>query len=221
MKDPCLAFPCDRGTYPLVVFAHGQRNEGGVDSENIFGPEPGCPKDPSLDYRRWSAVLHLLARCGFVVAAPDLNDVILSSEASAVRLETAITWLRFEWENRGVLWGREQFLDPDSRTFRKAAAAKPGDESGLGRFGVKHLGEGVGVRPPRPGTVAFGTPTNLGVAGHSLGAPACARLAVRGHAAVRAIASIAGTFNEDEAIAALIDARAPTLMMAGHSTSRI
>jgi len=38
---------------------------------------------------------------------------------------------------------------------------------------------------------------------------------VRGHVAVRAIASISGSWDEDEAVAALVDARDPTLMMAG------
>jgi hypothetical protein len=210
--------PIRPGTYPLVVFAHGQREARGTDSESLlFGPEPGCPEDSTLDHRRWSAVLHLLARCGFVVAAPALSDVIDSSEISAARLEAAIQWMRWEWEHRVVLWGRELFLDPDSTTFRQAASAKSPEGYDLGQFGVRHLGEGVGARPVRPGMeiILPGMSTNLGLAGHSWGARACARVAVRGQVRVEAIASIAGSWDESEAISALIGARDPTLLMAG------
>jgi dienelactone hydrolase len=54
------------GTYPLVVFVHGWRNA----SDGL------CPADETQDYRAWMSVLHLLARCGFVVAAPDVHDVV-------------------------------------------------------------------------------------------------------------------------------------------------
>jgi hypothetical protein len=203
--------PIRPGTYPLVAFAHGQRQGGGVDTESLlFGIQPGCPDDVTLDHQRWSAVLHLLARCGIVVVAPALQDVIFSSEASAARLETAINWVRREWEHRMVLWGRELFLDPDTM----ARGTKKGSY-GLADFGVQHLGEGVGVRLIRPDSVLIGTPTNLGLAGHSWGARACARVAARGQVVVRAVASVAGSWDEPEAINALIGAQRPTLMMAG------
>lgn len=208
--------PIRPGTYPLVAFAHGQRQGGGVDSENLlFGNQPGCPDDVTLDHQRWSAVLHLLARCGIVVVAPALHDVLTSSEASAERLEAAIRWVRLEWEHRIVLWGRDLFLDPDTAEFRQMATVGRKDSYGLADFGVQHLGEGVGVRPVRPDIVIFGTPTNLGLAGHSYGARACARVAARGQVAVRALASIAGSWDENAAIDALVGAQKPTLMMAG------
>ena len=209
--------PIRPGTYPLVAFAHGMRQGGGTDHDSLLtGAEPGCPSDVTLDHQRWSAVLHLLARCGFVVLSPALHDVISSSEASAIRLEAAIGWARFQWEHRAVLWGRDLFLDPDSVELRSMAAHGKEGAKGLADFGVKDLGEGVGIRiPNRPGEVILGTPTNLGLTGHSWGARACARVAGRGQVAVRALASIAGSWDENEAVNAFVGAHRPTLMMAG------
>jgi hypothetical protein len=206
------------GTYPLVAFAHGDRAGGGTDGDSLLtGPEPGCPSDVTQDYQRWSAVLHLLARCGIVVVSPRLDDIISSSEGSAARLEEAIRWVRFEWANRTVLWGREKFLDPDVAEVRSMSLQGSPDRPGLRELGVRDIGEGVGIRIPPigPGGVVFGTPTNLGVAGHSWGARAAARVAGRGVVSVRAIASISGSWDENEAISAFIGARRPTLMTAG------
>jgi hypothetical protein len=206
------------GTYPLVAFAHGMRTGGGQDGDSLLtGPEPGCPSDVTQDYQRWSAVLHLLARCGIVVVSPRLDDVISSSDVSAARLEEAIRWVRFEWTNRTVLWGREMFLDPDVAAFRAMSLHGSEDAPGLRDHGVRDIGEGVGIHIPPigPGGVVLGTPTNLGVAGHSWGARAAARVAGRGVVAVKAIASVAGSWDENEAVSALIGAHRPTLMMAG------
>jgi dienelactone hydrolase len=201
--------PIRPGTYRLIAFAHGQRAGGGTDSPGgLSGPEPGCPEDSALDHQRWSAVLHLLARCGFVVLAPALQDVVGSSEAAAARLETAIGWIRGHWEHREVLWGPNVFVDPDS-VRREAAAGSSGPRS-LARLGLTHLGQGVGVS-----VGATGMSTDLGVVGHSWGARACARVAVRGNVRVRALAAIAGSWDEDAAIEALIDAKDPTLLIAG------
>jgi len=204
--------PIRPGTYPLVAFAHGYRAGGGTDGPrgSLFGPEPGCPEDASQDHRRWGAVLHLLARCGFVVVAPALRDVLSSSESSAARLEAAIAWIRREWEHRAVLSRPNVFVDPDR--FREAATGGDGPQS-IARLGMKHLGQGIGVD-----TDAVEIPTmatNLGLVGHSWGARACARVAVRGQVRVRALASIAGTWDEDAASYALIDAKDPTLLIAG------
>jgi hypothetical protein len=212
--------PIRPGTYPLVAFAHGYRDGGGVDSESLLGgPEPGCPADVTLDHQRWSSVFHLLARCGIVVVAPAMHDVISSSEQSAARLEAAVQWVRFEWGHRPVLWGRELFLDPDVEEVRARSRVETGGPGDLSELGVAHLGEGVGVFPVGPGSVVFGTPTHLGVAGHSWGARAAARVAARGQVSVQAIASVAGTWDENEAIQALVGGRRPTLMMAGMNDS--
>lgn len=82
-----------RGTYPLVAFAHG---DGRAERDL-------CPADLTEDYKRWGAVLHLLARCGFVVISPAMDDVIGDSEASAVRIEKAVDWIRSSWPKRSVL----------------------------------------------------------------------------------------------------------------------
>jgi hypothetical protein len=66
------------GRYPLVVFCHGQRD-----------PKDGlCPPNPSLDYARWTPLLRLLARCGFVVMAPNMDGIY-----SAEPLEQYIAWM--------------------------------------------------------------------------------------------------------------------------------
>lgn len=190
--------PIRPGTYPLVVFAHGDRS-----SETDL-----CPPDRSEDYTRWDAVLHLLARCGFVVLAPAVHDVINSSEATAVRLETAIDWIRSAWEERVVLRKPDVFLDPS----RHVARTDSGDRvaADVSRFGAAHLGLGIGVDIHH-----LGSPTALGLVGHSWGARACARVAARGNVYVSALAAIAGTWDENAAIQALRDAQKPTLLLTG------
>lgn len=87
------------GDYPLLVFVHGDRGSS---------PEM-CPPDWTTDYTRWGGVLHLLARCGFVVVAPDVSGPLSSGNektaaADAVALVTdVIRWMYEEWEHREVL----------------------------------------------------------------------------------------------------------------------
>jgi hypothetical protein len=57
------------------------------------------------------------------------------------------------------------------------------------------------------------------VVGHSWGARAAARVAVRGTVPVTAIASIAGSWDDNASIDALVTAGKPTLMMAGTDDS--
>ncbi|MGK6307409.1 hypothetical protein [Variovorax sp. DT-64] len=188
------------GIYPLIAFAHGDRS---------FEPHL-CPADRSEDYKKWGAVLHLLARCGFVVLSPAVHDVISDSERTAVRLETAIAWARKTWPHRRVLHRPPVFyMDPDVMTAQ-AMKAKQGSYSTGGRSFV--LGAGVGFE-----VGAFlGPPTSLGLVGHSWGARAAARVAARGKVVqVKTIASIAGSWDENAAIQALIGAHVPTLMVAG------
>jgi len=200
------------GRYPLVAFAHGQREGGGTDGGGVLGATPGCPADITQDYRRWGAVLHLLARCGFVVVAPALHDVIFSSEAAAARIEAAINWTRTRWQHRSVIHQPPViYLDPDVSEYQEAAKVPADEQRGLGRFGVTDLGLGIGFDI----TDALSSPTELGLVGHSWGARACARVAVRGNVRVRALASVAGSWDENEAIQALITARVPTLLVAG------
>lgn len=192
--------PILNGTYPLVAFAHGER-------ASEFGL---CPSDLTGDYKRWGSVLHLLARCGFVVISVAVHDVINNSETTAIRVERAISWIRSSWTHRAVLHRPPLlYMDPD------LALATPGKKKkgtvGLDRQDLARLGFGVGIDTRAP----LGPPTSLGLAGHSWGARAVARVADRGQVQVNAIASIAGSWDENAAIQAFINARIPSLMMAG------
>lgn len=154
-------------------------------------------------------MFHLLARCGFVLVAPAMSDVIASSEASAARLETAISWMRGQWQHRVVLSRPSVFVDPD--IVRARAAKGPEMARHIARFGLQHLGLGVGT----DASDILSRPTELGLVGHSWGTRACARVAVRGQVRVRAVAAIAGSWDEPQAIDALIDAKDPTLLIGG------
>lgn len=85
------------GRYPLVLFAHGQRDA----SSGL------CPEDRSLDFQRWGGLLHLLARCGMVVASvrmvhPASHNPV-DSDRAALRLEEAYRYLLNEWEHRDII----------------------------------------------------------------------------------------------------------------------
>lgn len=200
------------GTYPLVAFAHGDRRF-----------EPGlCPTDIANDYKRWGAVLHLLARCGFVVISPAVDDVINDSEASAIRMEKAIAWIRSSWAHRSVLHRPPLlYMEPDLISAYRDESSPTEQQKGptpahtlsshLNVIDVARPGVGVGPDILAP----TGPPTALGVVGHSWGARAAARVAARGQVAVAAIGSVAGTWDENASIRAIIDSRLPTVMMVG------
>ncbi len=77
-------------------------------------------------------MLHLLARCGFVVVAPAVHDVILDADRTATRLEGAIAWARTEWAHRDVLFHPAvAYLDPDL-VLAPAAGARKEVPRGLG-----------------------------------------------------------------------------------------
>ena len=204
--------PILTGTYPLVAFAHGDRR-----SERDL-----CPADLTEDYKRWGAVLHLLARCGFVVISPAVDDVINDSTASAIRIEKAVAWIRSSWPKRSVLHlPLLVYMDPDviaaslkepaETEQAKSAGATQEPASRFDRAALARLGVGVGPDVLAP----MGPPTALGVAGHSWGARAAARVAARGQVEVEAIGSVAGSWDEDASIRAFIDAQLPTVMIVG------
>src|SRR3954447_10069605 len=95
--------PVRPGTYPLVVFVHGDRS-----AESWL-----CPPDITHDYRRWMRILHLLAECGFVVVAPDVHAMVYSGDDTADAIEETVRWMHFHWQDRDVLWLPGEFLDPD------------------------------------------------------------------------------------------------------------
>lgn len=81
--------PIADGTYPLVVFVHGQRDAG----------DGMCPPDTSNDYQRWWAALQLLPRTGVIVAVPDVSDVIGPDPSTVMpRLSQTIAFMRGQWE---------------------------------------------------------------------------------------------------------------------------
>jgi dienelactone hydrolase len=204
--------PVLRGTYPLVAFAHGDRSsERGL-----------CPTDVTDDHQRWGAVLHLLARCGFVVISPAMHDVLGDSEVSAIRMEKAIAWIRGSWPKRSVLHRPPLvYIDPDfmsasrdeSDPAKQLKAADPAHDltSRLDPIDFARPGLGVGTDVLAP----IGPPTALGVAGHSWGARAAARVAARGEVEVVAIGSVAGSWDEGASIDAFVDSHLPTVMMVG------
>ena len=83
--------PIAEGTYPLVVFLHGERNAG----DGI------CPPDFANDYQHWWAALYRLAATGVIVAVPDLTGVISADPNDVVpRLQQTITYMRHWWDDR-------------------------------------------------------------------------------------------------------------------------
>lgn len=163
--DPATA-EIRAGQYPLVAFIHGDRGSA---------PEM-CPTDWSLDYTRWGAVLHLLARCGIVVVVPDVSETIGGGEESAAAASTAalvkqvIQWMYDEWEHRFVLSTED---------------------------------------PCKPGAGW------LGLAGHSWGAMACARIAAESDRRVRGVATISGTWTDERSKTELVEAAVPVVFING------
>lgn len=185
------------GTYPLVVFAHGSRASSGQIRL--------CPEDESQDYKRWTSVLHLLARSGFIVAAPDLHRVLLSGEAASTVLEDTVRWMQREWDGRQVLSRPSVFVDPDKHRARAVENEDPQ---------VKIRGLGMGIGHGADEANFFGMPTPVGLIGHSYGARAAALTAAKGNVGVYAYASIAGDLNDPDTLRALVTLR-NTLFIAG------
>jgi dienelactone hydrolase len=89
--------PIAEGTYPLVVFMHGQRDSG----DGI------CPPDITNDYQRWWAALFRLATTGVIVAVPDLSGVVSADPTTVVpRLQQTIHFIRNVWENSASVSSR-------------------------------------------------------------------------------------------------------------------
>ncbi|KQR70090.1 hypothetical protein ASF98_23440 [Arthrobacter sp. Leaf337] len=184
------------GPYPLVVFAHGSRAGSGVQL---------CPTDVSQDYKRWTSVLYVLARCGFVVAAPDLSNTLSDPVSASIVLEETVRWMHRHWDGREVLFRPSVFLDPDEYRLRSVAAKDP-------RADLAGVGAGLGIGDDD--THFLGMPTPVGVIGHSWGARAAALAAANRNVAVDAFASVAGAFDDNEVVSAVSSLRS-TLLVAG------
>jgi hypothetical protein len=201
-NDTGWEVPLRRGEYPLVVFAHGDR----AGAPNL------CPPDRTEDYKRWGAVLHLLARCGFVVAAAAMHDVFYTEDAGAARLEETVRWMRERWVGRGVLHHPAEFVEisaPAGSAQAERGAVSEAFPPTLAKFGPgdDHI------------ALPLQVPTALGLVGHSWGVRACALAAVRGIVHPEVLAGVAGTFDSNASIAAVTGAHVPTLLMAGTEDS--
>lgn len=87
VDGPVLLKGC--GRYPLVVFLHGHCQGGG-----------------SEHYKSWELLGAVLARSGYIVAAPQILDIASAPTADLLRsgmLNQLVTWLRSAWEHKDVL----------------------------------------------------------------------------------------------------------------------
>jgi hypothetical protein len=74
----------DRGPYPLVLLVHDPEEEGAV--------------------HRWTGLPGQLARCGYVVAVPDVHALTGGPAADAAqRLREVAEWMRAAWPHHRVL----------------------------------------------------------------------------------------------------------------------
>jgi len=193
--------PIRPGTYPLVVFTHGDRR----------AVASLCPPDISMDYWRWGLTLRYLARSGIVVAIPDVSGLVHSPEAVADCIEETIDWLHFQWADRANLWFKDSVIAPD---LLRSTGSNMDDGAELPdprRFAMLSFGEVFGWDETAPG----GLPTRVGVAGHSWGARGAAVAANRRNRRIDALASIAGSWDDNDSSQALANAAIPTFMIAG------
>lgn len=196
--DVLVGAPLPPGPHPLVVFAHGYR--AGAEDTGL------CPRELTRDNCRWTVVLGLLARSGFVVAAPEM----LFSDP-VTRVSAAVEWMRSRWSGRATLHVPHVFDPATSLTSRHAA---PGDARVQTGASDPSAASAL-IHIP---TSVLGAPTPLALVGHSWGARACAKLLPSGN--VQAYAAIAGTFDDNEAVAALKDAQVPNFLLCGTDDSQ-
>lgn len=79
------------GKYPLILFLHGHCTE-------------------AEHYKKWFEIPALLARCGYVVAAPDMPGIRsgghpTGADTDLELLKDTVAWLRNEWDHKDVLMG--------------------------------------------------------------------------------------------------------------------
>ena len=126
------------GPFPLVIFAHGQRDP---DADH----HPDDP-DPDRDYQRWGGVLHLLARTGIVVASVQMAGTLAADpdavEEAARRIRLVEQWMHEQWEHRDML--RTWTIDGNRRDHRRNPLGLAGHSFGiLGCARVAREGDGV------------------------------------------------------------------------------
>lgn len=87
--------PIEMGSYPLLIFAHGQREIG--------PPEVPADPNPQIDYQRWGGVLQLLARTGIVAVSVPMVGLHTDQDRAADRIQTVVRWMYERWEHEGAL----------------------------------------------------------------------------------------------------------------------
>lgn len=192
------------GTYPLVVFLHGDRH----------APEFSylCPRDLSQDYKAWGNVVYLLAQCGIVVAVPEVSST--HGDDAADVIDQTISWMHYRWAGRATLWydAFAAALDP-----QMLGPAEPDRPDVVGPSQVADVARAAVVPLDEDSVIRVGgIQTPVGLAGHSWGVRGCSLYAARPASRVSALASIAGVVDDDnDAYAALIATSIPTLTMIG------
>jgi dienelactone hydrolase len=198
------------GRYDLVVFAHGARGPG-TPGEGL------CPEDWSHDHQLWEEVLHRLARCGYVVVAPELSSVGGRIEPSIDRIAATVAWMRRDWTHAlSLSWG-----DMVQATMGVASSEPPPGGSEQTAIRVAPREKSTAARSILWGGKLIDTgqlmlnPTGTALVGHSWGARACAIAIKRGRVPARVFAAIAGTFDDNDSPAAVASSGLPSLLIAG------
>ena len=198
------------GKYDLVVFAHGARGPG-------TAGDGLCPEDWSHDHHLWEEVLHLLARCGYVVVVPELSSVGVSLDESIDRIADTVAWMRRDWthaaslswdDSLAAMMGATATAPATSEATRSVLVGTAVEGSTAARsiiWGGKIVDKGQPIL----------NPTRTALVGHSWGARACAVAIKRGRVHAHAYAAIAGTFDDNESTTAVASFALPSLLIAG------
>jgi pimeloyl-ACP methyl ester carboxylesterase len=135
-----------------------------------------------------------------------------SSQDSAQRIVSTVSWMRTEWGGRETIHLPLETSPGISSALHAEARAPEGEP---GQASTPSAIAAGGLLPP----VVLGRPTALALVGHSWGARAAARVAADIAVRVEALAAIAGSFDDNESIAALRAVQVPTLLMSGTEDS--
>jgi hypothetical protein len=173
-----------------------------------------APSEYTRDHRRWGVVLGAIARSGFVVASPNLADIIRYSDACADRIDATIQWMRHTWPGRETITTELEiglpFVSPRLAGTETAGDVKVGQEV--------IEASAFPPRQPWPERVPR-NPTPLALVGHSWGTRAVCRYAAT-RQGVSGLVTIAGTFDDNQAGQDIVNAGVPTLMLCGRDDSQ-
>ena len=195
--DTVVGAPLLPGKHPLVIFIHGQRDGSTFPAM--------CPPEYTRDYQRWSVVLGGIARSGYVVACPAVQDIVHRSGEVSARIGETIHWMRSEWEGRHTLG--LPVADPEVLAGLPLEAAAV-----IARPHSAAPYSPVSSHPATGGLSRGSTP--LALVGHSWGTRGVCAFAAA-NSGVAALVTIAGTFDDNVSGNDVLRAQVPTLMMCG------